>query len=239
MKRVGPFLLPLFRSVLFIIVGLLFAIITDQSLEQASKWWSIICVACNIITIIVLMKICKNQGTSYKKLIGYKRGQGNLKYKLSIVVLMFLLGIGGMYGFAYIIYGYVPVIMVQPIPAWLAAVNTIVLPLTIVFAEFPLYFGYSLNGIERNTGNKILAIVYPMFFYALQHSFIPLLYNWKHILFRFASFLPLMLVLGIIYYKNRKLQPLMIGHAILDLATGAQILLTSIYPSLFEMMKAR
>jgi hypothetical protein len=30
----------------------------------------------------------------------------------------------------------------------------------------------------------------------------------------------------------------MIGHAILDLATGAQILMTSISPALFEMMKA-
>lgn len=77
-----------------------------------------------------------------------------------------------------------------------------------------------------------------MFFYALQHSFIPLLFDWKHILFRFLSFLPLMSVLGIIYYKMRKLQPLMIGHAILDLATGIQILMTSMSPALFEMMKA-
>ena len=47
-----------------------------------------------------------------------------------------------------------------------------------------------------------------------------------------------MLVLGITYYKRRKLQPLMIGHAILDIATGVQILITSISPAVFEMMKA-
>jgi hypothetical protein len=47
-----------------------------------------------------------------------------------------------------------------------------------------------------------------------------------------------MLVFGIIYYRKRKLEPLMIGHAVLDLATGAQILMTSISPSLYEMMKA-
>ena len=237
MKKVNPFIIPLFRSALFIIVGVLFAMITNQSLEQASRWWSIICTVCNIITIVLLMTICKIEGTTYKKLIGYHKGQTNLKHTLLIVVLMLLLGIGGMYGFGFMIYGYVPVTMVQPIPVWLAIINTILLPLTIVFAELPLYFGYALNRIEEITGNKILSVMYPMFFYALQHSFIPLLYDWKHIMFRFLSFLPLMLVLGVIYYKSRKLQSLMIGHAILDLATCSQILMTSISPALFEMMK--
>lgn len=238
MKKICPFILPLFRSVLFITVGVLFAIVTNQSLEQASQWWSIICTVCNIITIVVLVVICKSEGYTYKKLIGYERLRGNLKFTLLIVVLMLILGIGGMYGFGFIIYGYVPVTMVQPIPVWFALINVILLPLTIVFAELPLYFGYALNGIEKITGNRLLSIIYPMFFYALQHSFIPLLYDWKHILFRFLSFIPLMSVLGIIYYKRRKLKPLMIGHAILDLATGIQILMTSISPALFEMMKA-
>lgn len=238
MKKVGPFVLPLFRSILFIMSGMLFAMSAKITLEQASQWWSIICTVCNVITIVLLITICKREGTTYKKLIGYQRGELNLKYTLLIVGLMLLLGIGGMYGFGFAIYGYVPVTMVQPIPVWVAAINVVLLPLTIVFAELPLYFGYALNKIEETTGNKILSILYPMFFYALQHSFIPLLFDWKHILFRFLSFLPLMVVLGSIYYKKRKLATLMIGHAVLDLATGAQILMTSISPAIFEMMKA-
>jgi hypothetical protein len=236
--KILPFILPLFRSILFIIVGVLFATVTNQSLEQASQWWSIICTVCNIITIVVLIIIFKSEGTNYKKLIGYQKGQDNLKFTMLIVVLMLILGMGGMYGFGFMIYGYVPVTMVQPIPVWLSSTNLILLPLTVAFAELPLYFGYALNGIKKVTGNKIISIAYPMFFYALQHSFIPLLYDWKHILFRFLSFLPLMILLGIIYFRKRKLQPLMIGHAILDLATGVQILMTSISPALFEMMKA-
>lgn len=238
MKKLGPFALPLFRSVLFIIIGVIFARLTNQTLEESSRWWSIICTVCNIITIILLMTICKSERITYKKLITNQRGQDSLRYILFIVMLMIVLGMGGMYGFGFMIYSYVPITMIQPIPVWLAIINAILLPLTTVFAELPLYFGYSLNGIEKITGNKTLSILYPMFFYALQHSFIPLLYDWKHILFRFMSFLPLMLVLGIIYDKKRKLRPLMIGHAILDLETGAQILLTSISPALFEVMKA-
>jgi hypothetical protein len=238
MKKVKPFIFPLFRSALFIIIGALFARFTNQTLEQASRWWSIVCTICNVITIVLLMIVCRSEGSSYKSLIDYQRGQVNMKYTLLIVGLMLLLGISGMYGFGFMIYGYVPVTMVQPIPVWLASINLILLPLTIVFAELPLYFGYALNGIEKATGNKILSIAYPMFFYALQHSFIPLIYDWKHMLFRFLSFLPLIFVLGVIYYKRRKLSPLMVGHATLDLATGAQILMTSISPALFEMMKS-
>jgi hypothetical protein len=236
MKMMRPFILPLFRSALFIISGLIFAAVTRQSLGQVSRWWSIICTLCNIITIALLMIVCRREGTTYKKLIGYENGGDGVKSTLLIVAIMLVLGMGGMWGFGFMIYGYVPVTMVQPIPVWLAAINTLLLPLTIVFAEMPLYFGYALNGIEKATGNQVLAIAYPMFFYALQHSFIPLLYDWKHILFRFLSFLPLMIVLGVIYYRKRKLSQLMIGHAVLDLATGAQILMTSVSPAIYEMM---
>jgi len=226
------FLLPLFRSALFIVVGLLFVIISSKSLEQASQWWVVICVICNIITIILLAVIFKNEGNSYKKIIRYEKENRNIKETLLIVLVMFLLGIGGMYGFGFMIYGYVPVTMMQPIPVWIAVVNILLLPITVIFAEMPLYFGYSLNRIEQVSNNKLLAICYPMFFYALQHSFIPLLFDFKHILFRFLSFLPLMIVLGIIYYKKKNLTQLMIGHAMLDLATAVQILIISMFPSL-------
>jgi membrane protease YdiL (CAAX protease family) len=135
------------------------------------------------------------------------------------------------------IYGYVPTIMIQPITVWVAIINTFILPITIVFAEMPLYFGYSLNRMEAQTGNKYFAIAYTMFFYALQHSFIPLLFDTQYIAYRFLSFLPLMIVLGIIYNKKRSLSTLMIGHGVLDLATGVQILISSLWPAVFEMMQ--
>ena len=233
-----PFLLPLFRNVLFIIVGLLFVIISKKTFEQGSQWWSVICVVCNIITIILLTIIFKKEGTSYKEIIACQKGKKHLKETLIIVAMMLILGIGGMYGFGFLIYGYVPITMVQPIPVWLAVVNIIFLPITVVFAELPLYFGYSLKKIEQITDNKFLAISYTVFFYALQHSFIPLIFDFKHIIFRFLSFLPLMIILGIIYYKKKKLTQLMIGHAVLDVATAVQILVISIFPSLFEIMKS-
>lgn len=238
MSKTGPFLLPLFRSVLFIFAGLLFVRISGQSLSEASQWWSILCTVCNLVTIAVLVLVCRKEGITFRSLSGSDNAPRTWHHTLRIVGLMLLLGIGGMYGFGFLIYGYIPVVMVQPIPVPFAALNLLLLPLTIVLAEFPLYFGYALNGIDRITGNRWLAIGYPMFFYALQHSFIPLIFEGQHILFRFLSFLPLILVLGLLYYKDRRLKSLMVGHAVLDLATGAQILMTSLFPAVYLLMKS-
>lgn len=232
MKKGGPFVLPLVRSCLFIAVGFLFAKATSQSLLQASRWWSSVCIVCNIITIALLLFVFKRDGITYREIIGYEKGQGNRKDTVVIALAMLSLGAVGMYGFGFLLYGYMPVTMVQPIPVWLACSNLLFFPLTNVLAELPLYFGYSLNRIEKVTGNTRLSIAYITFFYALQHSFIPLLADWKYILYRFLSVLPLVVPLTLFYARKRKLAPLLVGHAVVDLAVGAQILLTSLSPSL-------
>jgi len=236
MKKSLPFIMLLLRLFLFAAGGLLLSLITNNTLEQASRWWSSLCVVINIITILILLLVCKYEKIKFADLIRGNKAKASIKEILLIILAMIILGIGGMYGFGFLIYGHVPVTMIQPIPIWLAIVNFVLLPVSVVFAEMPLYFGYCLPKIESITKSKHIAFVCPILFYALQHSFIPLIFDWKHILFRFLSFLPLMCVLGIWYYKKRKLIPLMIGHIILDFATGFQILLVSIFPIMFEMM---
>lgn len=232
------YLLPILRSVLFIFFGLFFAMITTQTLVELSRWWTLITILVNVITILVLVVICKNDGISYFDLLKNFKSKSNFKQTTLIILVMLVLGIGSMYGFSFLIFGYMPVTMLQPIPIWIAVFNLFILPFTIVLAEFPLYFGYVLDKIDEKTNNKKLAIVYPMVFYALQHSFVPLMFDAKHMVFRLLSFLPLLLVLGLIYYKTRNLKPLMIGHLILDFAVAAQILMTSLSPEIYEMMKS-
>lgn len=234
MRKILPYVMPIFRSVLFIIGGLIFAALSGQSLYESSKWWPVLCVVFNLITILVLVFVYKLEGLDYRTLIQYKLNFINI---LMITLLMLSVGVGGMYIFGLVIYGYIPTILIQPIPIWIAVINTILLPITIVFAELPLYYGYSYNKINEHTGNKYFAMGYIVFFYALQHSFIPLLFDWKYILFRFFSFVPLMIVLSVIYSKKKVLTPLMIGHGILDLGTAVQILISSIFPAVFEMMQ--
>lgn len=236
MKRKLPFIMPLLRSALFILSGVFLAVLTKQTFDELGRWWPVICIVCNIITILILVIVCRNEGIKYKDLLNYKKGESTFKYVLAVTVIMLLVGVGSMVAGGIIIYGTMPTSSIQPLPVWVAVINVILLPLTIIFAEIPLYFGYSFKRIEEQSKNKVFAAIYVIFFYALQHSFIPLLWDWKHILFRFVSFIPLLIVLSIIYTRKRKLVPLMIGHGVMDLATGIQILVSSIFPAVFEMM---
>ena len=53
-------------------------------------------------------------------------------------------------------------------------------------------------------------------------------------LYRFLSFLPLTVIFCLYYRKQKNPMPAMVSHAILDAATGAMILMTSVSPALYE-----
>jgi membrane protease YdiL (CAAX protease family) len=122
--------------------------------------------------------------------------------------------------------------MIAPIPLWLAVVNVFILPVTTAFAEDGLYLGCGVNQIK----NKYIAVLVPAFFFALQHSFIPTLFDMQYIIYRFLSFLPLTIILCWYYYKKKNPLPIMVGHTIIDVITVMQILATSAVPGLYEMM---
>ncbi len=238
MKKTLPYIMPALRSVLFVLSGLILVFITKLTFEEAGRWWPILCIICNTITILILAMVCKYEGIKYLDLLN-KKGQTGPKYIIVLTVIMLLVGVGSMILSGTIIYGYMPISSIQPLPVWIAAINAILLPVTIIFSELPLYFGYSLKRISKRTGNKYFSAIYIIFFYALQHSFIPLIFEWKHIIFRFVSFIPLMIVITLVYYKKRNLVPIMIGHGIMDFATGIQILISSVFPAVFEIMKQK
>ena len=140
-----------------------------------------------------------------------------------------------MYLAGWLCYGKLPYaapMMIAPIPLWLAIVNVFILPGSTAFAEDGLYLGCGVNQIR----NKYAAIVIPALLFALQHSFIPTLFDIRYIVYRFLSFLPLTIILCLYYYKRRNPVPIMIGHAVIDVATVMQILATSAVPGLFEKM---
>ena len=122
--------------------------------------------------------------------------------------------------------------MIAPIPLWLAIINIVVLPISTAFAEDGLYLGCGVNQIK----NKYAAIVIPALLFALQHSFIPTLFDLKYMIYRFLSFLPLTIILCMNYHKKKNPVPIMVGHAIIDVATAVQILATSMIPGLYETM---
>lgn len=227
--------LPL-RCVLFISGFLLLSVISGKALSGISNWWSFICVICNIITIGVLLIVCKKQKTTYASYIGYEKGKTKVSAVIRITVIILIVGMGGMYLAGLICYQklpYMPIVMIEPVPIWIAVINVLILPLSTTLAEDGIYIG-TLNQTKQTHKSVLLTA----FFYAIQHSFMPLIPDVKFIIYRFLSFLPLTIMMCYWYRKNKNPMPLMIGHFIINLATVAQILMTSVSPALFEEMKA-
>ena len=231
-----PYLLPL-RCIVFLAVFVIGAFVTGRKVDEISNWWSGVASIVNIATILLLFFIAKKQKSSYRELINYEKGKTSVKQIIAVSVVVVIVGMAGMYIAGFICYGVIPYaapMMIAPVPLWIAVINIILLPVSTAFAEEGLYLGCGVNQIK----NKYAAIVLPALFFAVQHSFIPVLFDVKYIIYRFLSFLPLTLILCWYYHKKRNPLPIMIGHAIIDVATVMQILATSAIPGLYDKMCA-
>lgn len=229
-----PYLLPI-RSVIFILVFLLGSQVVGRELNEISNWWTIVATIVNVFTIILLVVISKKNGITYCELINYRKGTSTIKQIVIISIIILVVGTSGMYLAGFICYGVIPYaspMMIAPIGRILAIVNFFLLPVSTAFAEDGLYLGCGVNVIE----NKWAGILIPAFFYALQHCFIPTLFDGRYILYRFLSFLPLTIILCWYYQKKRNPVPIMVGHVIIDMMTVSWVLATSMIPGFYETM---
>lgn len=226
-------LMPL-RSILFILVFLTVSAVTGKDLADISNIWSVAASVINILFVLSLVLITRKQG-GYLKLINYEKGKTRPKQVFAMIGIILLVGMAGMYLAGWICYGVIPYaapMMIAPIPVVPAVINLIVLPVSTALAEDSLYLGCGVRQIE----NKFVAIIVPAFFFAVQHSFIPTLPDVRYIIYRFISFLPLTVILCMHYHKHKNPLSIMIGHAVIDVATAGQILATSVIPGFYEMM---
>ena len=228
-----PYLLPI-RCIIFFLIFIIVSFTTGKELNEISNIWSIVASIVNIVILLFLVFITRKDG-GYKKLINYEKGKAKTKEIVKMIFIILFLGMGGMYLAGFLCYGVIPYfapMMIAPVPLWIAIINILILPITTALAEDGLYLGCGVNHIK----NKYIAIFVPTFFFALQHSFIPTLFDVRYILYRFLSFLPLTILLCMHYHKHKNPLPIIVGHAVIDVFTVAWILITSAIPGFYEMM---
>ena len=188
MKRMY-YLLPI-RCVIFLFTFVIGAAVVGKQIEEISNWWSVIASIVNVLIIVVLVFTTKKKNSNYWELINFQKGKTTWKQIVGMSAIIVVIGMVGMYLAGYICYGVIPYaapMLIAPIPLWFAIINVVVLPISTAFAEDGLYLGCGVNTIK----NKYVAIIVPALFFALQHSFIPTLYDVRYTVYRFISFLPL------------------------------------------------
>ncbi len=229
------YMLPL-RCVVFLAFYIFRAVVLGKN-DIASSW-SVLAVIVNILTINLLAWMAKKQYMSLAGLLNFKKGQTKAGKAILLIIGFAAVGMGGMYLAGLICYGTimpeVSLRLIAPVPPFFAIINVLLLPVTTAFAEDGLYLGCGTGRIK----NKYAAVIIPAFFYALQHCFIPAFFDGRYMIYRFISFLPLTVIFCIYYQRKKDPVPVMISHAILDLATAVSILSTSVIPGAYEQMCA-
>ena len=213
-------LLPL-RSIIFMMIFLITALLTKKSVEEISIYWTIIVVICNLLTIGVLLLLCKKEKITYLELIGFKKSK--VKTILLIGVVIAIIDAIGAFLFELVFHDVATSsseILMHSLPIWLVVVDLILLPITSTIAEEGLYLGVGVNKLD----NIYLAIL----FYAMQHCFFPMILNYRYFIYRFIVFMPSIIFMCIYYKKKKEILPIMFEHFVVNLVTIVQILLISL-----------
>lgn len=164
--------------------------------------------------LLLLAWLTRREGLRLRDLVGFDRRRlgRDLLLGLGLFVPLFGLGVVSQMVIALIVYGSAqpPPLPYTP-PLWVAWWGVLVFPLTVGFMEEMTYRGYALPRLEALTGRPWLALLIVTLGFGLQHVALPLV-NWQYSLFLFLLALPVGLVMGIIYLKQRRLLPLIVAH---------------------------
>jgi len=146
---------------------------------------------------------------------------------LGLFLIAFPLAFAGMIIVGIIFYGSYTAtpIVGGHLPLWAGLVSVLVFPVMNAVTEQMTYSAYSLTRLEVLTGKPFLAVAIVVFWFALQHSALGLLFDWRFVLYRFISYLPLCILVPVLYLRLRRLTPLIVCHWSLDLVGSISLML--------------
>lgn len=216
-----PALAIIFQTCLIIILIL---IGNNNPVFSSTPWWTVYGTLIDIVCLIVLFSIIKKEKIKLFSLFNYQKSKLKNDIILGIGVLLFVFPIVMFFGScvaSLIIYGKLQPILpegafIRYLPLWAVIFSRSIWWIIWSFTEESVFQGYALPRLKKIFNNNILAILFVGFGWALQHSFLPFI-TVSHSLWLFLSFLPLTIILQIIYLKTGRLTPLIIAHWGMDL----------------------
>ena len=222
-----PWLMLFARLALFAIVQALIALVllllgALDPWKESARWWVFSAIVTNVITILVLVRLFRAEGKRYLDILHFDRKTFWTDLALAIGAFLLAAPIGLIPGnaLAEMMFGVsdVPVTMMfRPLPLWAILIGFL-FPLTIAFAELPTYFGYVMPRLEKQSGKGWLAWALASFSLSLQHMTLPLILDWRFILWRAFMFLPFAFYLGwVLKLRPRLLPYLVVSHFLIDL----------------------
>jgi uncharacterized protein len=195
----------------------------------AASWWPADGVLANILGLAFLKVMTMREGISLWALVSYDRrflGRDML-LGLGLFLFAFPVAFVGMTLAGILFYGSYSAtpIVGGHLPLWAGLVSVLVFPFLNGVTEQMTYSAYSLPRLEVLTGKAFLAVAIVAFWFTLQHSALGLHFDWRFILYRFISYLPLCIIVPVIYLRLRRLTSLIVCHWCLDLSGSISLML--------------
>lgn len=230
----SPWLMLFARTILFalaqvLIAGCLTMAGVAGSWAVSAGWWTVSALIANLITIGLLAWLAHCENRKYFDFFPVERKAFWKDLGLTFLLAIALMPLATLpntwlatwlFGSAEAAFN----LMFRPLPLW-AGLVSLLFPVTIAFAELPTYFGYVMPRLEKQLKNGWLAWALASFFLAFQHTTLPLIYDWRFIVWRLGMFIPLAFLMGLAIKLRPQLFPyLMVFHALLDLTTVVMIL---------------
>ena len=164
--------------------------------------------------LLLLAWLTRREGLRLRDLIGFDRRRlgRDLLIGLGLAVLWGVTGGVSQMLSGLLVYGSAqpPPLPVTP-PLWTAWWAVLVFPITVGIIEEMTYRGFALPRLEALAGRSWLALLIMTLGFGLQHVALPLV-NWRFSLFWCLGSLAPGLVYGLIYLKQRRLLPVIVGH---------------------------
>ena len=161
-----PWWMLISRPVFFLLFQLLIALFltlagNPSAWEESARWWTFLAIFANIGSIYLLVRLYKAEGKSYFDAIRFSRATWKTDLFWFIVASIIAMPIVGAprEPLAIAIFGEAMTatnIMFRPLPTW-AFIISFLFPLTIGFAELPMYFAYCMPRLEKQLKNGWLA----------------------------------------------------------------------------------
>jgi membrane protease YdiL (CAAX protease family) len=226
-----PWLMLVSRSLLFLFFQGLTALAfflagSMQPWSESARWWVLTIIPANLVGIYLLVRLFEAEGKRYLDILRFSKASlgKNLLWLLVILAIGLPIAVFPINALASLIFGNTTTptnMLFQSLPGW-ALIVGLLFPLTIAFAELPIYFGYVMPRLASQMKNGWVAWLIAAFFLGLQHCFLPLILDGRFMLWRLAMYLPFALFAGLLIKQRPSLLPYFaVVHALMDISTLA------------------
>jgi hypothetical protein len=211
-----------------------FSISGDSSpWRSAADWWLGSFALAEVVNLWTLNRLARAEGITLRDLYNFNRRDwaGDLKWLFLALLVAAPLGYLPNILLAQALWGD-PVVAAdltfRAVPVLAAWSMVVVFPIIHALTELPTYFGYVMPRLQALTGRAWMPLLVTSAVLSAQHMFLPLLFDWRYLVWRLLMFFPFALWIGWIIDKRPTALPyLVVAHALLDLSLPVYVLQAS------------